>query len=165
MIHKLNKNAEQGRHLPLKVLRLLRILLGSVKQHFREIEKDCGVSASHLWVLMEIQQRPDIGVTELSERLSIHQSTCSQLVEKLEGKGLVRKVRKQSDQRRVGLEILPEGLGILAKAPDPEEGILPEALSALPAETLESLHASLTEVIRNLHSRSERFAGRPLADI
>ena len=89
--------------LSIKVLKKFRLIFGSVRQHFREVEQTCGVSGSQLWILQEVSNTPGIGVSELAGRLSIHQSTCSQLVEKLVGRGLLIKERSVEDQRRVGL--------------------------------------------------------------
>jgi DNA-binding MarR family transcriptional regulator len=65
-------------------------------------------------------------------RLSIHQSTCSQLVDKLEARGLISKARKADDQRRVGLQLTDQAAEVLATAPGPVAGILPQALQGLP---------------------------------
>ena len=100
-----NSNRKQLSH---QVLKKFRIIFGSVRQHFREIEQTCSVTGSQLWVLQEVSTTPGIGVSELSERLSIHQSTASQLVEKLVGRNLIIKERSKEDQRRVGLWLTDE---------------------------------------------------------
>lgn len=151
--------------LSLHVLKKFRIIFGSVRQHFREVEETCGVTGSQLWILQEVAKTPDIGVSELAERLSIHQSTCSQLVEKLVAHGLIIKERSKEDQRRVGLCLTGEASKILKKAPGPAEGILPEALQALPESALIALDKSLIEVIEQLSTKDDRLADRPLADL
>ncbi|TYC60044.1 MarR family transcriptional regulator [Zoogloea oleivorans] len=151
--------------MALIVLKQFRLIYGSVRQHFREVEHNCGVSGSQLWLLHEIARTPGVGVSELANRLSIHQSTCSQLVDKLETRGLVTKQRKAEDQRRVGLQLTDSAAVVLGAAPGPVEGVLPEALQGLTDETLEQLHASLAQVIAQLTSRDERSAERPLADL
>ena len=141
--------------LSFQVLKKFRIIYGSVRQHFREVEKSCGVTGSQLWILQEVARAPDIGVSELANRLSIHQSTCSQLVEKLVTLGLINKERSKEDQRRVGLCLTKEATRILQNAPGPAEGVLPEALNALPESALLSLEVSLIKVIDQL-----RISGR-----
>lgn len=151
--------------LSLQVLKKFRIIYGSVRQHFREIENTCGVTGSQLWILQEMAKTPGIGVTELAERLSIHQSTGSQLVEKLVARGLVNKERSKEDQRRVGLQMTEEASRLLRNAPGPAEGILPEALQALPESALLALDNSLKDVISQLRIRDDRLADRPLSDL
>lgn len=149
----------------LEVLKKFRIIFGSVRQHFREIEQTCGVTGSQLWILQEVAQNPDIGVSILAERLSIHQSTCSQLVEKLVSRGLINKERSKEDQRRVGLCLTAEAAKILKNAPGPAEGILPEALQALPESALLALDKSLLDVIGQLRVHDDRLANKPLSDL
>jgi DNA-binding MarR family transcriptional regulator len=151
--------------MALTVLKQFRLIYGSVRQHFREVEHNCGVSGSQLWLLHEIARTPGVGVSELANRLSIHQSTCSQLVDKLETRGLVTKQRKAEDQRRVGLQLTDKATVVLGAAPGPVEGVLPQALQGLTDETLEQLQASLAQVIAQLSTRDERSADRPLADL
>ncbi len=98
-------SSRNKKHLSLQVLKEFRIIYGSVRQHFREVERTCGVSGSQLWVMQEIANTSGIGVSELAERLHIHQSTCSQLVEKLVARKLIIKQRSMKDQRRVGLRL------------------------------------------------------------
>jgi DNA-binding MarR family transcriptional regulator len=160
---KLSKRSKN--QLSLQVLKKFRIIYGSVRQQFRDVEETCGVTGSQLWILQEVATTPDIGVSELAERLSIHQSTCSQLVEKLVSRGLVMKERSKEDQRRVGLCLSDEATRILKNAPGPAEGILPEALQALPEAALLALDRSLIEVIGQLHSKDDKLADKPLADL
>ncbi len=151
--------------LSLQVLKKFRIIYGSIRQQFREVEQNCGVTGSQLWIIREIAKTPDIGISVLAERLSIHQSTCSLLVEKLVTRGLINKQRSKADQRRVGLCITEESANLLAKAPGPAEGILPEALQALPELALQSLDSALFEVIGQLHVRDDKHADLPLSEL
>ena len=151
--------------LSIKVLKKFRLIYGSVRQHFRDVEETCGISGSQLWILQEIHHLPGIGVSKLAERLSIHQSTCSLLVEKLVARKLVVKARSMEDQRRVGLQMTESTKEILAKAPGPAEGILPKALLALPEGVLNQLDQSLEALISQLKLRDDQFADKPLSDI
>lgn len=160
-----SRAADELTVLQLEVLRKFRLIYGSVKQHFREVEKACGISGSQLWILRDIAASPDTGVSRLAERLSIHQSTCSLLVEKLVGAGLVSKTRSTADQRRVGLEITRAGKQLLKIAPGPAEGMLPDALRQLPEVALKTLQVNLDQLISHLTTRNETDAEKPLADM
>lgn len=149
----------------VEVLRQFRLIIGSVRHHFREVEEHCGLSGSQMWLLTEAGRTPGIGIGELAGRLAIHQSTCSQLVEKLVARELLVKQRSREDQRRVGLYLTEAGHASLTRLPGPPEGILPEALKTLPEAQLQSLKAGLAEVIRKLRTCEERYAATPLADI
>ena len=118
-----------------------------------------------MWLLRDVSSVPGIGVSQLAERLSIHQSTCSQLVEKLVTAGLLTKVRSSKDQRRVGLRVTPAGAQLLGRAPGPAEGMLPEALRLLPDVALKTLQVNLDLLIEQLPLHDRRDAKQPLADL
>lgn len=151
--------------LPLVVLRQFRVIYGSMRHYFREVEERCGLSGSQMWVLQEVQRAPGLGLKELAARLGIHQSTCSLLVEKLVSKNFLTKNRPHEDQRRVGLGLAPDGLRALEALPGPAEGILPEALATIPAVALQTLYINLSELIRHLPGNDGAFANIPLAEM
>jgi MarR family transcriptional regulator, organic hydroperoxide resistance regulator len=155
----------QNRKLSLEVLKCFRVIYGSVRQHFREVKRTCGISGSQVWILHELAHADGIGVSELAEKMSIHQSTCSLLVEKLVRAGYVKKTRLTTDQRRVELEISKTGRRVLERAPGPHEGVLPEALADLSKNQLHSLHRSLRSVVGALDLQDESAGDRPLADL
>lgn len=146
-------------------LKQFRIIFGTVRQHFRVIEVSCGISGSQLWLLHEIATHPELGVSRLAENLAIHQSTCSLLVEKLVKKQLVEKQRLAQDQRKVGLIVTAAGQAVLAKAPQPIDGILPQVLATLDKETLQNLNSSLKLVISKLDQQSNTLGNQSLAEM
>ena len=160
-----NLSIRSKKQLSLHVLKKFRIIYGSVRQHFREVEQSCGVTGSQLWIMQEVANTPGIGVSDLAEKLSIHQSTCSQLVEKLASRKLVIKERNDRDQRRVGLHLTNEAAKLIMRAPSPAQGVLPEALWALSAETMQTLDASLEKVVEQLQIRDDKLAEKPLSDL
>ena len=60
---------------------------------------------------------------------------------------------------------LPPVRLVLAALPGPAEGVLPEALSAIPEVALRTLHINLSELIRHLPGNNVAFARMPLAEI
>lgn len=149
----------------LDVLQQFRLIYGSMRRHFRQVEERCGMPGSQMWVLQEVQRSPDLGIGELAARMGIHQSTCSILVDKLVAIGCLEKRKQQRDQRRVGLCLTDAGRQALAALPGPAEGILPEALAALPEVVLKTLHINLEELLRHLPGREDKYASMPLADM
>jgi len=135
-----------------RVLRQFRVVFNAVKTHFRQVEREAGVGGAQLWALSVIDRRPGIGVTELARELDIHQSTASNLIKGLVERGLVATSREGIDRRSVSLRIQPDGAEVLRSAPLPFAGVLPDALSALDAATLERLEHDLTKLIALLEA-------------
>jgi len=123
------------------------------------------MSGSQMWVLQEVQRSPSIGIGELAERMGVHQSTCSQLVDKLVAQGCLDKRKMKGDQRRVGLQLTGRGMEALDALPGPAEGVVPEALAAIPEVVLKTLHINLEELLRHLPGKDDKYANMPLADM
>lgn len=151
--------------LSLDVLQQFRVIYGTMRQYFRLIEQCCGLPGSQMWILQEVERTPAIGVTELAQRLGIHQSTCSQLVERLVGQGYLEKQKAATDRRRVGLVLALSGQALIARLPGPAEGVLPAALASLPEVALKTLNINLAELIKHLQDSDDQFARVPLADM
>lgn len=146
------------------VLRQFRIVFNAVKSHFRDVERVAGIGGAQLWALSVIDGTPGIGVTELARALDIHQSTASNLVRSLSGRGLIASRRDGTDRRGTALYLLDAGADILRRAPAPFAGVLPGALSRLSPETLARLEHDLGLLI-GLLDADEASAQLPLADL
>jgi DNA-binding MarR family transcriptional regulator len=165
----MRKNKRSARHgraaLNVAVLRSFRLIYGSVRQHFRAVQKSCGVSGSQLWIMHEVHKAPGIGVSDLAARLSIHQSTGSLLVEKLVRAGLLKKSKSNADQRRVGLQLTAKGQRCVQRAPGPPEGVLPEAIAGLSHAQARALLNNLRAVAAELDLSADQAADTPLSDL
>jgi DNA-binding MarR family transcriptional regulator len=144
-----------------RVLRRFRLVFNAVKTHFRAVENKAGISGAQLWALSVVQAQPGLGVGELARAMDIHQSTASNLLRVLIEKELLVSDRGGEDRRAVQLKVTARGLRVLAKAPGPFTGVLPEALGRLDQRTLARLDRDLAHLIRELGA-DERGAGIPL---
>jgi DNA-binding MarR family transcriptional regulator len=123
------------------------------------------LSGAQAWILRELARTPSLGVSELATRLSVHQSTASQLVEKLVSSGHVERVTHDLDARRVQLHLTRKGAACARRLPQPAEGVLPRALSRLPAASLHALNANLARLTTQLQTKRSRDAQSPLAQL
>lgn len=146
------------------VLQHFRIAFRSVQKHADWVETQCGLSGAQLWALWELLMKPGMKVSELSKAMAIHQSTTSNLLDKLERKGLVQRTRGGPDQRVVRLALTAQGLDIINRAPRPAQGVLTDALERLPDDTLNQLHVAMMALIKELNIRDEQAALRPLSE-
>jgi DNA-binding MarR family transcriptional regulator len=149
---------------PMRVLRQFRIVFNAVKTHFRQVEREAGLGGAQLWALSVIERHPGIGATGLARELDIHQSTASNLVRALVGRGYVATAREGADRRNVALRVQPAGLELLRSAPLPFAGVLPDALAGLDPATLARMEQDLGRLIETLGADPE--AGKvPLAQL
>jgi len=146
------------------VLMQFRVVLRSIRKHYRSVERTCGVSGAQLWALVHIGADPGLKVTDLANAISIHQTTASNIVDKLVDDKLVNRRRVSDDRRVIRLFLTPKGERVLHRAPRPLRGVLQEALLDLSPATLRALHRHLAELVRHLQFRDAGDMSEPLPD-
>jgi DNA-binding MarR family transcriptional regulator len=149
--------------LAAEALKKFRIIYGAVRQHSRNMERACGVGGAQIWAMATLARTPGMRVTQLARALSIHPSTASNLLDKLERAGLVRRERDSTDQRVVQLYLTEAGEKVLARAPQPLSGVLTHALENLPDEVLGRLIEDLKAIIDRLQVADDSAAAKPLS--
>jgi len=150
---------------PLDVLMKFRMIINAVKRHFKWVEDQCGINGAQLWVLWEIGRGGSLRVNDLAAVLAMHQSSTSNLVDKLVKSGLVVRRRDADDQRVVALSLTRKGSTLLRRAPKPARGILPEALHRLPPSALAALDRALISLLKSMKTADKGAMAKPLAEI
>lgn len=151
--------------LARETLKQFRIILGAVRQHFRALEAACGVSGAQVWILATLAESPGITVSRLSETLSIHVSTASNMLDKLSKAGLAERRRGEEDRRVVNLYLTDKGQETLSRAPQPLTGLVPNALEKLPEPALARLHEDLALLIQHMDHVDMDTANKPLSTL
>jgi DNA-binding MarR family transcriptional regulator len=141
------KTPDDKRESVLSVLKQFRVVVRSIKRHYQSVERSCGVSGAQLWAMAEIAAAPGIKVGQLAKELAVHQSTVSNMLDRLEELEFVTRRRIADDQRIVQLFLTPKGIKSIKTAPKPAIGVLQHALSTLSDRRLKSLHDHLDEVV------------------
>jgi len=148
-----------------EALRQFRLIFGAVRQHFQTVEKLCGVSGAQVWAMAALRDSPGLKVSQLAKTLSIHASTASNLLDKIEKAGMVRRERGSEDQRVVRLYLTAAGEKALEKAPQPLTGILTHALGQLPDKSLDRLNQDLATLIAHMGDINTKDAQKPLSEL
>src|SRR3954468_8674164 len=140
--------------LAAEVLGRFREGFRAAKLHFAAVQRIAGISGAQLWALSEINAQPGLRVSDLTQRMSLHQSTVSNLVEKLNSAGLLRRIREAGDNRVVRLQLTSAGRKVLARAPSPARGVLPDALDKLDGRSLKKLSSALESLVKEMKFRN-----------
>ena len=143
------------------VIRQLRVIIRALQGHSRSVERACGISAAQLWALWELQRSPGLNVSDLSRQLSVHPSTASNLLDKLEQGGLIERQRRERDQRIVRLYVTAAGQDLLARAPAAPQGELNHALQDMDPQQLLGLEQALAALIARMASVEPKAGLQP----
>lgn len=133
-----------------QVLRRFRVVFNAVRSHFQQIETQAGLGGAQVWALSLVRDHPAIGIGDLARFMDIRPSTASNLIKTLQRRELISMTKAPQDRRNVHLNIAPAGLQVLQKVAGPFQGVLPQALSKLPAETLQRMDQDLGALIQFL---------------
>lgn len=151
--------------LALGVLGKFREVFRAAKVHFGTVHKSVGVSGAQLWALWELHREPGLRVTELALRLSLRQSTVSNLIEQLAQSKHLKRKRNDADQRVVRLYLTPSGKRLVENAPQPARGVLPDALERLDDKSLKQLDAQLRRLLSAMQIRVRGASKTHLDDV
>lgn len=143
-------------------LQKLRIVIRAAQGHSAWIEKQCGVTGAQLWLMQELSDTPGLRVGELAQRLAIHQTTTSNMLNSLVERSLLVKNRDSADQRVVTLALTKAGAAVVANAPKPARGLLPEALRKLDQARLIDLTRGLQALLDEIGQTDEALGKQPL---
>lgn len=162
---KSNVTAPRARRGPpdgLDVLQQLRVVVRLAGSHSAQAERSTGIPGAQLWALHEVSQADGLRVGELAARLRVHQTTASNLLNRLEAGGLVRKGRSPDDQRIVNIHLSAAGRRALKAAATPARGLLPNVLGGMSAAQLRTVHAGLAVLVECLGGFDPELAAKPL---
>ena len=132
-----------------RVVRALRLTAHSA-------EKRQGVSGAQLFVLQQLRGQPASSMEELAARTVTDQSSVSEVVGRLEQRGLVARHRSPVDGRRVEIALTPRGRNLVRRAPAPAQAQIAEGLRRMSAPHLRQLSVSLHRLVVELGMAGER---------
>lgn len=97
-----------------------RVALRRFQYGTERVAREVGITPRWYLILLLIKGAPDLSerstVTELAERLRLAQSSVTELVDRAEQAGLVRRERSEKDGRVAHLCLTPDGEDRLARA-------------------------------------------------
>ena len=147
----------------LDVLEQLRVVVRLASAHSAGLERSTGLPGAQLWALHEVAVEDGLRVGDLAQRLRVHQTTVSNLLNRLEGRGLVKKGRSAEDGRIVLVYLTAAGRRALKKAPGPAaRGLLPSVLDEMSAAQVKKVHGGLALLLDRLGGFDTGLARQPL---
>lgn len=102
-----------------QALILLRRIVRAIDVHAKQLSKASGLTAPQLILLQVLDEQGDITVGELARAMNLTQATVTSILDRLERKALVRRMRSQTDKRRVLVSLTDNGYELLKQAPPP----------------------------------------------
>lgn len=123
----------------LAVANDLRPVLVRLGRGLRKEAEQLGVTSRQAALLALVDTSPGITASELSAAEGVSAPAMTKQVDRLEGAGIVQRVRSTDDRRRVGLALTPEGEALLRRVKARRTSWLAERLGRLEPTELQSV--------------------------
>ena len=102
-----------------ELLIALRKVIRASDLHSKHLSKTSGLTSPQLLIMQEIVKNSGINSGQVAKNINLSAATVTNILDRLENKNLVSRVRDTKDKRRVGLYLTENGEAILLSAPQP----------------------------------------------
>jgi DNA-binding MarR family transcriptional regulator len=105
-----------------------------------------GVSMTHMHVMWLLQHHGDLSMSRLADLLDVSFSNATGIIDRMEERGLVERVRHPDDRRVVLVRIAPRGIEALEETEAIKQDRLHAILSHLDANQVDRVAAALDDI-------------------
>ncbi len=128
----------------------LRRVLQVVHGQSKKAERATGLTGPQLWAIKVIADYAPIRVSDLAARMYLHPATTVGILDRLEKKGLVARIRSQKDRRGVEVTLTEAGMEVVSRAPMVAQGLLVAGLERLSPRRLKAIDTGLAQMVEIL---------------
>jgi DNA-binding MarR family transcriptional regulator len=145
-------NSKQGGFMAEKddavadILDNLRRVFQVVNEHSKRAEHKTGLTGPQLWAIKTIAQGAPIMVSEIAKNMHLHPATVVGILDRLEARGLVVRIRSKEDRRVVRVQLTALGQNLVRKAPEVAQGLLVSGLEELRNKDLKIIAGVLDQL-------------------
>lgn len=136
----------------LEIVQGLRRIVKALHTYSQDVRNAYGLTGPQLWALKTLQRNGRMSTGRLAAALAVHQSSVSILVDRLETRGLVRRMRGRLDHRVVTMELTPRGASLAAQAPEAAQGRLLHALEAMPPGEVRKIRHAVDRLVQAMEA-------------
>jgi len=133
------------------VVQAFRRITKSIHEFSKAVDREFGITGPQLWAMMTIEELETCSAGDLAERLFVHPSTITGVIQRLEEKRLIDRSRRPDDRRAVMLSLTPAGKKLLHRAPSRTPGHLVKALETMPRDQVGDLRLRLEALVDQMH--------------
>ncbi|HDZ39625.1 MAG TPA: MarR family transcriptional regulator [Marinobacter sp.] len=101
------------------VLVALRRVIRATDLHSKRLSKNAGLTGPQLLIMRTIRDLGEVTIGTIADKVSLSQATVTTILDRLEHRKLVYRVRSTQDKRKVHAHLTEDGADILSRAPNP----------------------------------------------
>jgi len=146
-----------------QVLTSLRRVIRAIELHSQQLVKTLSVTGPQLRLLQLIKSQPNTSLRELANAMSLSQATVTSIMDRLEKRELIARIRSELDKRKIHPQLTLAGKTIVEKAPAPLQDSFVRKFEQLQDWEQHMIIASLQRVAEMMDA-SEIYAA-PFLDV
>ena len=129
---------------PVKeIIYQIRRLIQARELYTKELNKKYSVTAAQLNCVLALHESGPLPLSHIAKLIMVESSTVTGIIDRLEQKGLVERVRNSRDRRVITIKLTEAGTRLANNAPPPIQQKIMDGLKKLPKEDIERIVAAL----------------------
>ncbi|MEJ2508607.1 MAG: MarR family transcriptional regulator [Gammaproteobacteria bacterium] len=144
------------------VLVALRQIVRAIDLHSKKLVQRHGVTGPQMLVLKKLAEAAPLAVGELARRANLSQATVTDILDRMQRRGLVSRMRSEADKRRVLVTLTAEGTRLLETSPPLLQDSFVAGFQELPRWEQTAMVATVQRIAAMMNA--EQLAAPPLLD-
>lgn len=125
----------------------IRRVFQVVNEQSKKVKRRTGLTGPQLWAIKVIGECSSVRVSDLARRMYLHPATVVGILNRLEDRGFIKRVRTNEDRRVVHVELTGTGKALMGKAPQVAQDLLVSGLEAQSMEELTEIYEGLKKLV------------------
>ncbi len=142
---------------------LMRLILSSMAHAVDNQLADCDLTNAQWLPILKLHQGQASTVAELARACTMDAGAMTRLLDRLESKGLCKRIRSESDRRVVNIALTDTGREVAQGIPGVLCTVLNSHLSGLSVDEFETLKGLLQRMLPNTQAATADGAATPLS--
>lgn len=102
-----------------ELLVALRKIIRAIDMRSRQLSKEVGLTGPQLLILQKVGKHNGVMVREIADDINLSSATVTNILDRMEARQLVERIRSTQDKRKVGVFLTESGAKALETAPLP----------------------------------------------
>ncbi len=145
-----NNSAVYGDIYIKEIIFSIRKLIQAGEIYTKELNKVYNVSSAQLNCLMTLYENGDLSPSQIAKNILVNSSTVTGILDRLEYKNLVKRLRISSDRRVLTIKLTEAGQALAENAPPPIQQKIITGLKKLPEDEQETITKAIGTLINML---------------
>ncbi len=144
---------ETPQKLVREIIYLIRRLMQAGELFTKELNRTYKVSAPQLHCLLALNENGSLPPSQIARHIMVKSSTVTGIIDRLEQKGLVCRLRNSPDRRIITIQLTETGKELAENAPPPIQYKIVDGLKKLSEDEIKQIIFSLSKLTQLLDAQ------------